>query len=275
MTVKEKNLSNWEEFEAEVSHHRENLENKRKGRSSSLPKLLFRGQSNSSWTLQTTLERYTYVTYDLVRYYQHVLLARPVIESRLGRAWEIPSRSDFIDTISNNSHPILNSIPGYAFFAYLRHYGFPSPLLDWTRSLYIAAFFAFRNASPERAENVSIYMYLEYPGGGKAYDMGEPVISTFGPNVRTHQRHFDQQSEYSICTRFIDDRYEFFCHQDYHDANRSNQDLIWKYNIPINERERVLANLDQHNLSAYTLFGSEDSLMETLALRQIVLNSNS
>src|SRR5579871_975887 len=35
--------------------------------------------------------------------------------------------------------------PGYDYMAYLRHHGFPSPLLDWTRSPYVAAFFAFRD----------------------------------------------------------------------------------------------------------------------------------
>lgn len=31
----------------------------------------------------------------------------------------------------------------YGFMTRLRHHGFPSPLLDWPQSPYIAAFFAF------------------------------------------------------------------------------------------------------------------------------------
>lgn len=113
-------------------------------------------------------------------------------------------------------------------------------------------------------------MYQAHPEGGKSWGIDEPIISNLGPNVRTHKRHFIQQSEYSICTQKQKNRYLFMPHQHYFETNKGNQDLLWKFNIPTREREKVLKRLDQHNLNAFTLFGSEDSLMETLALRQII-----
>lgn len=46
--------------------------------------------------------------------------------------------------------------------------------------------------------------------------------------------------------------------------------FCWKFTIPVTERMRVLAVLDEHNLNAFSLFGSEESLMETLAAREFV-----
>jgi hypothetical protein len=42
-----------------------------------------------------------------------------------------------------------------------------------------------------------------------------------------------------------------------------------KINIPSKERKKVLSLLDQHNLNAFSLFGSEESLMETMRRRRL------
>jgi hypothetical protein len=49
------------------------------------------------------------------------------------------------------------------------------------------------------------------------------------------------------------------------------QDELWKFTIPSSERHKALTALDRHNVNAFSLFGSEESLMETIALREIYL----
>jgi hypothetical protein len=48
-------------------------------------------------------------------------------------------------------------------------------------------------------------------------------------------------------------------------------DVLWKIVIPPSERTKVLSLLDRFNVNAYSLFGSDESLMETLAVREVDL----
>jgi hypothetical protein len=50
-------------------------------------------------------------------------------------------------TVNTNADRGLSNLLGYKYFVCLRHYGFPSPLLDWSRSPYFAALFAFSGAT--------------------------------------------------------------------------------------------------------------------------------
>jgi hypothetical protein len=46
-------------------------------------------------------------------------------------------------------------------------------------------------------------------------------------------------------------------------GGRGEQDFLWKYNLPSCERLEVLRMLDAYNLNAFSLFGSDESLLET------------
>jgi hypothetical protein len=49
------------------------------------------------------------------------------------------------------------------------------------------------------------------------------------------------------------------------------QDLLWKITIPGSERAKVMRHFDKFNLNEFTLFDSEEALLETLAVREIDL----
>ena len=60
-------------------------------------------------------------------------------------------------------------------------------------------------------------------------------------------------------------------HESVFGGGNPNIDATWKFNLPANAKERlkVLKLLDRSNINAFSLFQSEESLMETMALREL------
>jgi hypothetical protein len=157
--------------------------------------LLFRGQANSEWSLSATLERQGKTQMRLIDFYRLIASIGPAVETLTGE--KVPEYDpDLVKTFDNaelfNSANPFPSGAVYRYMVYLRHHGFPSPLIDWSRSPYVAAFFAFRYASD--APMRSIFVYCERPMRVKGWTVGEPTINSLGPYIRSHQRHFRQQS---------------------------------------------------------------------------------
>jgi hypothetical protein len=265
--MRERNLASWEQFEVELRLLREERSNRKASSVLHISNFLFRGHSEHTWRLSTTLERQGKGTLTLRQYYRLISAARPQIETLTETTWNVPEYPEYEKWLSENDTLIPGRFPGYDYMVYLRHHGFPSPLLDWTRSPYVAAYFAFAHAV-NLDSKVSIYVYLEYAGNAKAYSSRTPHIHGLGPYVRTHRRHFLQQSEYTICLAY-DEEWRYAPHEEALACADESQDLLWKFNIPSVERLKVLKLLDEHNINAFSLFGSEDSLMETVALREL------
>lgn len=115
---------------------------------------------------------------------------------------------------------------------------------------------------------MALFVFSESPTRFKLTSSGSPQIRRMGPYVKTHRRHFLQQSTYTLCVNF-DQPKSFAEHEAAFELGDSKQDVVWKFKIPWTERIKVLRHLDQFNLNAYSLFDSEESLMETLALREL------
>jgi hypothetical protein len=231
---------------------------------------IFRGQPDAAWDLETTLERYLKRDNISVFAYYEVLKAVALrVESATGRRWKLPSSAAYAaDWRAGKGFP-RGAFPAYEFMAYTRHHGFPSPLLDWTHSPYIAAYFAYAFATPPPSGKVAIYAYREHAGSTKITQGGTPQIRELGPYVRTHSRHFLQQSQYTVCWQRTEEGLVYRGHDSVFLQERRRQDLLLKYELPAAEANAVLSELDLSNVNAYSLFGSDESLLHTLAFREL------
>jgi len=263
--MEEVKLRTFEEFESKATALLEDREEKRKGRSGHFSEVLFRGQARASWKLTTTLERYSTKQYSPEDYYKVVRSLRPALQSCTGKHWE------FSDKYSHDDAGPPGSPQAYEFMVYLRHHGFPSPLLDWTRSFCIAAFFAFQppTVAEQDEHDVAIYALREYCGAGKRWCSDRAAIFSLGPYITTDRRHFIQQCEYTVCSKRVDGAYQYSSHEEVFGRNEQDQNVLAKFVIPIAERAKVLDRLRMMNITAYSLFGDEESLLERLAYEEI------
>lgn len=121
----------------------------------------------------------------------------------------------------------------------------------------------------EKPEQRSIFVYCERPAAIKGGTLGKPYIRSFGPYVETHQRHFRQRCDYTICGTFDKDYgWRFDSYQAVFDEGHPKQDRLWRFDLPSKERKKVLSSLGDYNLNAFSLFGSEESLLETMWFRE-------
>lgn len=277
--MEEKDLNSWFEFEQELAALESYHDSLCRESYIDVSPLLFRGQPNAIWKLDSSLERYMKKKQMGPKDYLEVVdRVRPEIETYSGKSWNIDFRK-LKEWEKSPTWYFFKSFPGLEYIIYLRQHGFPSMLLDWTKSPFVAAYFAF-NKIPNHVKKVAIYAYIESEGRGKTLETNNPLISSLRHRVRTHKRHFLQQSVYTLCvkktkqTKRTESLVIFASYENALSRSPRGENHLWKFTLPSSERIKVLKKLDQMNINSLSLFDSEESLMETVALRVFYLASD-
>lgn len=121
---------------------------------------IFRGQREAEWKLTSHFDRWC----DLLG----VAGDRPRIYQNLYREFRDQCRHCHLSSITDDELETL---------AYGQHYGLPTPLLDWTESPYVAAFFAFCDLMAMRQPGDSVAVWaLDTESTAWSVETGVSVI---------------------------------------------------------------------------------------------------
>ncbi len=220
--------------------------------------VLYRGQSDASWPLETTLERCSEEYFSFSKYFSFLQkLNLPALDFLKPMTPGL-----FKHDFDNIDKDILST------FAYVRHIGGPSPLLDWTDDIDVALFFAFNNV-PTKVKYIGVFVYLCgcLPGHGMASISGVPLIRTVSHEevnkLLTHQNHLLQKSQYSYCIFGGGSSDIVFApHEERFRIAKENKafngaDLCIKFELPIDLRKEVFEYLKHKGINEYDLFRTD------------------
>jgi hypothetical protein len=199
---------------------------------------LFRGQGDSTWKLETTLERFRNFTNDKLR---------------------AEFIQNFLDEFRREAvmiHDVASPVPANNALELLgRHHGLPSPFLDWTLSPYISTFFAFQTLPPTPPPSVSVWILDRAKLPATTTGFGDYEIVEDRMLVQFNRRALKQQSVFLRVNT----------------VRQPLQELLGKalvrIDLDFSDRDHALSDLDLMNINSTTLFGDFDGVARTVIAR--------
>jgi len=235
LSVQADKCDTWIEFKAWATRCREDHD-----------VMIYRGHGNSSFRLQTTLTRAG--RNRLERYCAETLQTfRSHAEALLGKRFNLNDGEDY------------STIIGLA-----QHHGLPTPLLDWTESPYIAAFFAFSDAieaagTRADASHVRVYgatrAFLEVSSPSSVMlPWVKPYVCSLSIPPRDNPRLYAQQGRFMVTN--YPDAEGLICALE----ARAQEKFLVAADIPIRCASQALEDLAFMGLTAGTMFPGLDGV---------------
>jgi len=152
-----------------------------------------------------------------------------------------------------------------AFYNLVQHHGYPTPLLDWTYSPYVSAFFAFKNLPKNHDGNEVVRIFIldndlwqkNYPQI-KNIDPPFPHLSVMEFIALDNDRLIPQQGATTVTN--IDDVESYILEQE----RVSKEKYLYAIDMPVTERETVIQELSYMGITAGSMFPGIDGVCEEL-----------
>lgn len=203
---------------------------------------VWRGQTDSSWLLESTLDRALEKiekTGDTKAINEHLERFKYAVRGRRGvNPPELKSDNDW--------------------WALSQHHGLLTPLLDWTKSPFVAAFFAFASSNKSSTDKRAIFGISQTTFVLKSNQIKKthksssrpPIIEFIEPLSDENTRLVNQGGLFTRSPAGVD--IESWVKANF--AKDDDKVRMWKIIIPETERELILQSLNRMNINHASLF---------------------
>jgi hypothetical protein len=215
---------------------------------------LYRGQSNSEWNLVSTWHRLAEKG-DLQSYYDLLPYLHDQVSVFAGKTWNLNDQVELA-----------------AFMGFLQHHGFPTPLLDWTRSPYMAAYFAFEGVldGEPQSDHVSVFIFdpvTFQTDWTQVYDLRSDVahVSVLTPSAKGNPKQIVQQGTYTFSNVHDQKIHISGLEERYRDEKGADRVYLLEHRFSIKEKPVAMRELRMMGINAMTLFpGSIEAVCKGL-----------
>ncbi|WP_130578845.1 FRG domain-containing protein [Bradyrhizobium sp. Leo170] len=213
---------------------------------------VFRGQESSAWRLRTFFHRsgranlFRFVNQDIFQLHGH------------------------LSSLTEHHFNLKDELENAAFFSLVQHHGYPTPLLDWTHSPFIAAYFAFRKKKADGDfARIFVFDAREWQKDIRPVQLvcaALPHFSVLSPLAINNPRMVPQQALSTLAN--VDDIEAFIAFNETQLFKKTYLEVI---DLPVSERPQIMQELSLMGITAGSMFPGLDGTCEQLRERNFSL----
>ncbi|MDQ0302844.1 FRG domain-containing protein [Ancylobacter polymorphus] len=212
---------------------------------------IYRGQESNEWRLRTHFHR-TGRAY-IVRFINQ----------------DIPALHKNLTNLTRHFFRLESNIENAAFYSLVQHHGYPTPLLDWTHSPFVAAYFAYKGLrkdkiNPTKKVRIFVFDSTAWRNDRRQFTKISPApehFSLLDPIALNNPRMVPQQALSSVTN--LDD-VEGYIRRRESEAQKTYLRVI---DLPSIERKEAMQQLSIMGITAGSLFPGIDGACEQLRER--------